>query len=134
MMNRVSGVKGDMWSLGCIFWEVLTLGATPYIGVNTHDLITRVARGLRLPHPVSASDQLYQLMLTCWLLDPDERPEPRDAYDNLREMAQMASQHISFVFPPSGNFEYEQFDPSLELMSSNTATPFNTSQLDGSYV
>ena len=134
MMNRLSGVKGDMWSLGCVYWEVFSLGATPYSGVKIRDLMTRVTRGLRLPHPVSVSDQLYQLMLTCWMLDPDERPGPGEAYDHLREMAQLASQHISFVFPPSGDFVYEQFDPSLELTSSNTNTASNTSQLDGSYV
>ena len=65
-----------MWSIGVIMWEVMTLGATPYIHVR--DLLTRVTRGLRLAHPLSVSDTLYQLMLTCWMLDPDERPNPAE--------------------------------------------------------
>ena len=74
MMSRAAGARGDVWSLGCVIWEAVTLGATPYPGVRARDVMTRVTRGLRAPHPAGASDTLYQLMLSCWMLDPDERP------------------------------------------------------------
>ena len=74
MMSRAAGARGDVWSLGCVIWEAVTLGGTPYPGVRARDVMTRVTRGLRAPHPAGASDTLYQLMLSCWMLDPDERP------------------------------------------------------------
>ena len=73
-MKKISGVKSDVWSLGCVLWETVSLGATLYPGVHAQDVMTRVMRGLRAPHPLGASDVLFQLMLNCWMLDPYERP------------------------------------------------------------
>ena len=73
-MKKISGVKSDVWSLGCVLWETVSLGATLYPGVRAQDVMTRVMRGLRAPHPLGASDVLFQLMLNCWMLDPYERP------------------------------------------------------------
>ena len=80
-MSRAAGARGDVWSLGCVIWEAVTLGATPYPGVRARDVMTRVTRGLRAPHPAGASDTLYQLMLSCWMLDPDERPVPGEVVE-----------------------------------------------------
>ena len=46
-------------------------GATPYGGVRTKEADVRVSCGLRLPY---MTDELYQLMLSCWMTDMDERP------------------------------------------------------------
>ena len=118
MMQRHVGVPSDVWSLGCVMWEVVTLGATPYCHVPTRDLTTRVLRGMRLPHPVSVSDTFYQLMLNCWMLDPEDRPEVMEVVESLREMSHVASQHINFLFNPSNNFSYEPYAANLELLPS----------------
>ena len=46
-------------------------GATPYGGVRTKEADVRVSCGLRLPY---MTNELYQLMLSCWMTDMDERP------------------------------------------------------------
>ena len=59
--GAASSSKGDVWSFGCLLWEVATLGATPYSGVRTRDVGVRVMRGLRLPQTGYMSDDLYQV-------------------------------------------------------------------------
>ena len=43
--------------------------------------------GLRLPRTAYMSDSLYQLMLTCWMSDPDERPDWTAINATLRGLA-----------------------------------------------
>ena len=43
-------------------------------------------RGLRLPQPPNASDDLYQLMLNCWQIDLDERPNFDEILQVLHDM------------------------------------------------
>ena len=61
LMNNQSGIKCDVWSLGVLLWETVTLGGTPYSTVATKEVAMRVARGLRLPRMPGLSDQLYQV-------------------------------------------------------------------------
>ena len=60
-MNNQSGTKCDVWSLGVLLWETVTLGGTPYSTVATKEVSMRVARGMRLPRVPGLSDQLYQV-------------------------------------------------------------------------
>lgn len=123
LMKQMTGVKSDVWSLGCVLWETVCLGATLYPHVPKQDVMTRVMRGLRAPHPLGASDALFQLMLNCWMLDPYERPGPGEVCDYLRELSPVCSQHLSFVLPTS-DFAYEAYEPGLEVLTGN---------IDGSY-
>ena len=113
-VNRKSGIKADIWALGVVIWEAATLGGTPYCGVRTRDVMTRITRGLRLARPPGISDIFAQLMLTCWMLDPDERPEPGEVVESLQDMAHLTSHHLNFSLPPA-HFRYEQYDPPSEL-------------------
>ena len=61
LMNNQSGIKCDVWSLGVLLWETVTLGGTPYSTVATKEVAMRVARGMRLPRVPGLSDQLYQV-------------------------------------------------------------------------
>jgi hypothetical protein len=56
-------------------------GGTPYSSVPGREVGPRVLRGLRLHRPQAASEQLFQLMLACWMTDPDERPTVNHKYD-----------------------------------------------------
>ena len=60
------------------------LGGTPYPEIKKRDIGIRVMRGLRLPQTQYISEDLYQLMLGCWMTDPDERPTPVEVQETLR--------------------------------------------------
>lgn len=90
--NYVS--KCDVWSFGCLMWEAVTLGATPYPEIKSKDLPSRVSRGLRLPQTGAMSDDLYQMMLNCWQVDPDERPSFAEIVEQLSGLAQHGNVRI----------------------------------------
>ena len=63
-------------------------GGTPYSEVPSRFVANRTMRGLRVAQPDYVSDELYQLMLQCWQLDLDERPDFNQIEETLRTFAQ----------------------------------------------
>ena len=53
---------------------------------SSKELSARVMRGLRLSQPPNVSDDLYQLMLNCWQIDLDERPNFDEILQVLHDM------------------------------------------------
>lgn len=113
--SKVSLPKSDVWSFGCLMWEVTTLGGTPYADVRNEEVAGRVIRGLRLPQPQYVGDELYQLMLNCWQQDLDERPTFSELEVSLRSLASDdVIPHLLFSLYPS--FQYEQYVPHFEFI------------------
>jgi serine/threonine protein kinase len=54
----------DMWSFGVMCWEVLTLGASPYIGVTIKEMYVRLLEGMRLEQPPSCPTDV-SVFLVC---------------------------------------------------------------------
>lgn len=108
-------LKSDAWSFGCLLWEAVTLGGTPFADTRTEEVSSRVIRGLRLTQPQYISDDLYQNMLLCWQNDPDERPSFSDLEIVLKKMAiDDVTPHLLFSLFPS--FNYEPYCPHLEFL------------------
>ncbi|XP_071439053.1 putative inactive tyrosine-protein kinase Wsck [Hetaerina americana] len=105
--------KSDVWSFGCLLWEVFTFGGTPYMEILTKDVPTRVMRGLRPYRPSYVGDDLYQLMLQCWQIDLDERPNFFEASKVLEQMIEDSEIHLNFDI--YSGFHYEPYIPDLEF-------------------
>lgn len=113
--TKMSVPKSDVWSFGCLMWEVTTLGGTPYADVRNEEVAGRVIRGLRLPQPQYVGDELYQVMLNCWQQDLDERPTFSELDVTLRSLASDdVIPHLLFSLYPS--FQYEQYVPHFEFL------------------
>ncbi|KAI8424707.1 hypothetical protein MSG28_006662 [Choristoneura fumiferana] len=107
--------KADVWSYGCLVWEALTLGGTPYAHTANKDVVARVLRGMRAPQPSYVGDELFQLCLQCWQVDPDERP----AFSSLlREVLPLAEGPgtRSLSFTHYNGFNYEPHVPQYEII------------------
>ena len=117
---RRAGAAGEpgpgaaAWSLGCLLWEAISLGGTPYPGLPGRDLLVRISRGLRLPRPPGTPDQVAQLLLSCWMTDPADRPDPGEVRATLLECAASPDTNISFSLP-GPHFQYEQYIETLEF-------------------
>uniref|UniRef100_T1IQU4 Dol-P-Glc:Glc(2)Man(9)GlcNAc(2)-PP-Dol alpha-1,2-glucosyltransferase n=1 Tax=Strigamia maritima TaxID=126957 RepID=T1IQU4_STRMM len=108
-------IKGDVWSFAVLFWEIVTLGATPYGTVKCKEVSGRVTRGMRLKQPNYLGDDVYQLMLQCWQIDSDERPTFSEIVSQLvnvlsNDFVNMG--HLCLDLCPG--FQYEKYEMELE--------------------
>ncbi|XP_065845429.1 fibroblast growth factor receptor 3-like [Oscarella lobularis] len=85
--------QSDVWAFGITAWEVFTLGIDPYPGVQNHEVLGLVQRGLRLEKPKNAPDAIYEILKTCWNLDPHKRPKFDELY---RRMEAVAAELIGY--------------------------------------
>lgn len=105
--------KCEVWSFAVLLWEIVTLGATPYVDVRTKEFTQRIQRGMRLKQPANIGVPLYQIMISCWQIDLDERPDFQELSNVLQDAFNRALDYLSFnLFP---EFIYERYDPSVEL-------------------
>ncbi|XP_014298126.1 proto-oncogene tyrosine-protein kinase receptor Ret isoform X1 [Microplitis demolitor] len=74
LADHVYTSKSDVWSFGVLLWELVTLGASPYPGVDVHNLYNLLKAGYRMERPANCSSQLYKLMVSCWHDEPGMRP------------------------------------------------------------
>ncbi|CAH0690416.1 unnamed protein product [Spodoptera exigua] len=108
--------KADVWSFGILMWEALTIGATPYFHSANKDVAARILRGMRPSQPSYVGDDLFQLSLQCWQVDPDERPTFSDLVHELRPFAE-ASGCRSLSFTHYNGFNYEPHVAQYEIVS-----------------
>lgn len=71
--ERYSG-KSDIWSLGCIIYELCTL--EPPFNARSHlELIQKIRLGKVKPLPSRYSKELGMVIASCLRVNPDERPD-----------------------------------------------------------
>ncbi|XP_066019356.1 tyrosine-protein kinase receptor Tie-1-like [Pocillopora verrucosa] len=66
----------DVWSFGIVLWEIATYGGLPYPDITSpFALVSQLATGYRMPRPDQCSEELYELMSSCWKENPLMRPK-----------------------------------------------------------
>ncbi|XP_055678918.1 tyrosine-protein kinase receptor torso [Lutzomyia longipalpis] len=117
LTHQVYTSQSDVWSYGVLLYEILTLGGNPYPSVPTNRLLKLLKSGYRMEKPGNCGPQLYELMLSCWMTNPNERPnfsgivtkldhlmtelpehEPIDP-ENLRESKEKSTTGESYLKP-----------------------------------
>lgn len=58
LTHQIYTSQSDVWSYGILLWEIVTLGANPYPGILTHELLTLLENDYRMEKPDGCSDQL----------------------------------------------------------------------------
>ncbi|KAG7297705.1 hypothetical protein JYU34_018422 [Plutella xylostella] len=106
----------DVWSLGVLLWEALAVGATPYAHSAGADVAGRVLRGVRPPQPSYVADELFQVALQCWQVDPAERPAAPALRRDLAALA-AAPGAACLSFTHYSGFEFEPYVPEYEIVS-----------------
>jgi NIMA (never in mitosis gene a)-related kinase len=66
-------VKSDIWSLGCVLYEMITL-KPPFRANNMEGLFKKVSKGLYQPIPKTYSTDLSNLVKVLLKANPDKRP------------------------------------------------------------
>lgn len=75
--------KTDVWSFGVVLWEIQSEGKTPYSGLGGMDVVDFLKSGARLKQPDGCPNEIYEIMTSCWHLDPSERPSFSDLVTSL---------------------------------------------------
>lgn len=86
LADRIYTSKSDVWSYGVTMWEIATRGQTPYPGVENSEIYDYLRQGNRLKQPPDCLDGLYQLMLSCWMLNPKDRPTFETLHSELKKI------------------------------------------------
>jgi serine/threonine protein kinase len=91
----------DVWSFGVTCWEILVYGEMPYKLVTlpkgrdqAESLFQYLDNGGRLKQPSNCSQELYQLLLTCWATSPDSRPKFKSLKETLRQYNRAPHQFV----------------------------------------
>jgi serine/threonine protein kinase len=67
-------IQTDVWSFGVLFWEILNRGLDPYPTIENLNILEYIKSGNRLPKPSFCSENLYKLLIQCWSIKPESRP------------------------------------------------------------
>ncbi|XP_037051483.1 receptor-like tyrosine-protein kinase kin-16 [Bradysia coprophila] len=79
LCSREFSTKTDVWSYAITLWEMFTLCETPFQDFNwSEEFVNMIKKGYRLQRPVLCTSGIYELMCSCWELDPKCRPDFRD--------------------------------------------------------
>eukprot|EP00756_Hemistasia_phaeocysticola_P032662 Hpha_TRINITY_DN16421_c2_g4::TRINITY_DN16421_c2_g4_i1::g.158992::m.158992/K08857/NEK1_4_5; NIMA (never in mitosis gene a)-related kinase 1/4/5 len=77
--NKKYGKKADVWSLGVVLYEVVTLHR-PFQAESMKQLMKVVLESEIEPLPESWSEGMCELVSRCLIKDPNHRPTTRDLY------------------------------------------------------
>ena len=69
--------KCDVWSLGCIFYELCTL-SPPFNGLNFKELLTNIKKGKYNPISSSYSNDLKQIIDWMLVINPNDRKSSKE--------------------------------------------------------
>lgn len=72
--DRVFTSKSDVWSFGILLWEIFTYGHNPYPTIPIQNLFALLKSGYRMEKPTKSTEEMYEIMKSCWQFDPDNRP------------------------------------------------------------
>ncbi|XP_048365897.1 mast/stem cell growth factor receptor Kit isoform X1 [Sphaerodactylus townsendi] len=81
--------ESDVWSYGILLWELFSLGSSPYPGMPVDSkFYKRIKEGYRMFSPEFAPAEMYEIMKSCWDVDPVKRP-------TFKQIVQLIEQQIS---------------------------------------
>ncbi|XP_078343668.1 angiopoietin-1 receptor-like [Oculina patagonica] len=80
-------IESDVWAYGVLLWEIESGGLKPYAGMSTTELISELKKGYRLEKPDGCSEEMYQIMRSCWNPNPSARPTFEQIVIQLSSMA-----------------------------------------------
>ncbi|XP_013137597.1 PREDICTED: receptor-type tyrosine-protein kinase FLT3-like isoform X2 [Papilio polytes] len=124
LTHRIFTTHSDVWSFGVVMWEVLSVGGAPYPAVAAARLPRLLRAGYRMPRPANCTPQLYEVIMGCWRVRPNERPtfaQLRERLDALLSAA--ASDHYLTLDLPA--------DPPSPAAPHTAPPPHNTLLLNG---
>ncbi|KRX80069.1 putative tyrosine-protein kinase F09A5.2 [Trichinella sp. T6] len=89
--------KSDVWSFGVLLFEIITLGGSPYPGIQPADMEQLLESGKRMEQPSNCPDELYMTMVNCWQKEPSTRPSFTEIRERLRAMLEKITEDYGYM-------------------------------------
>uniref|UniRef100_A0AC34FLY6 Protein kinase domain-containing protein n=1 Tax=Panagrolaimus sp. ES5 TaxID=591445 RepID=A0AC34FLY6_9BILA len=86
LTKGVFSEKSDVWAFGILCYEVFSGGAEPYYLIPDKEITKYLQYGKRLEKPIYASNEIYEIMLSCWANVPNDRLSFKEIYDKLEHL------------------------------------------------
>ena len=126
-MNNMSyNEKCDIWSLGCLLYELCAL-KPPFTAINQRELSAKITHGKFVRIPYCFSDELNSLIACMIRVDERKRPTIDDLYEHpviityLQELESVPAMKSSGSAPPSpsesGTSLEEEYAYKMELLA-----------------
>ncbi|KAF0303958.1 Tyrosine-protein kinase Dnt [Amphibalanus amphitrite] len=78
----------DVWSAAVTAWEVTSLGQLPFSELKDPlEVLVLLREGYRLARPTACPTQMYTALLSCWSLEPEQRPQPCDLLGWMQDLS-----------------------------------------------
>lgn len=88
--------RSPIWSFACVVWECCSLGGTLFADISAADLPARIKAGARPETIPFVGEDVHQLLMNCWQLEPSERPTFDDINQSLRQLLTAPLHVLSF--------------------------------------
>ena len=85
LYNRFT-FESDVWSFGVVLWEIFSFALQPYYDMDLKEVIKYISEGQVLSCPDNTPQDVYDLMKSCWRLEPHERPSFEEVYHRISEL------------------------------------------------
>ena len=77
-------IQSDIWSFGVVLWEIFSFGIQPYYSKSNEEVVHHIREGNVLTCPDGCPQEIYDLMVDCWIMEAAERPTASEIYDGLQ--------------------------------------------------
>ncbi|KAK2886478.1 vascular endothelial growth factor receptor 1 isoform X2 [Channa argus] len=105
IFDKVFTTQSDVWSYGILLWEIFSLGASPYPGLQIdEEFCHRLKGGTRMRAPEYSTPEIYSTMLACWEASPSDRPTFTNLVETLGDLLQSRVQQEGKHYIPLGSF------------------------------
>ncbi|KAM4695991.1 vascular endothelial growth factor receptor kdr-like [Rhinophrynus dorsalis] len=123
IFDKIYTTQSDVWSFGVLLWEIFSLGASPYPGVQIdEDFCCRLKEGTRMRSPEYCTPEIYQTMLDCWQGVPTDRPTFTDLVERLGDLLQANVQQEGKDYIPLNTALCLDGDPNVKAANENQNT------------
>ncbi|KYO27409.1 vascular endothelial growth factor receptor 1 [Alligator mississippiensis] len=131
IFDKIYNTKSDVWSYGVLLWEIFSLGASPYPGVQIdEDFCSRLKEGTRMRAPQYATIEIYQIMLDCWHGNPNERPKFSELVKRLGDLLEAKVQQdgkdyipLNAIFTADTGFAYSSPTATKSPLNEDVSAP-----------
>ena len=106
----------DVWMFGVLLWEIFSMGSLPWRGLADNHVIQNIQKRAKLEQPTGCPNEFYfDIMLSCWRLDPYARISGSDIERVVRLYVSesMVGRDMGSVVWP--DWEVRQRDPADEM-------------------